>query len=127
MIIIFYENIEEFYKKSWSRTIFGLHDTYNFQGTIILCEIIESCMQMMIEKYRFNPRKCLSSSTLSGCIHRKMSKAIIPLPANIENVEVSKKILIRDFSRQNTRLAFDSYIFLPKNKHGTRTTNLSIL
>ena len=84
-------------------------------------------MQMMIEKYRFSPRKYLSSSTLSGCIHRKMSKAIISLPTNIKNVEISEKILIGDFSRENTRLAFDSYNFLPKNKHGTRTTNLSIL
>ena len=42
----------------------------------------------MLELYGFNPRKCNSASTLSGCIERKMSKVIIALPTSHESVGI---------------------------------------
>ena len=56
-----------------------------------------------------------------------MSTVIISLPTNIENGEVSGKTLIRGFICANNRLAFDSYILLPKNKHGAKITKLKVL
>ena len=123
-----YESVKKFYKKLRLKNKSDLNDIYNFQDTIILCEIFESHVQTMLKKYGFNPRKCLSSSTLSGCIHGKMSKVIISLPTNTENIEVLEKTLIGGFSYVNTHLAFDSNILWPKNKEdGTRKTNLKVL
>ena len=100
--------------------ISDLNDIHNFQDKIILCENCETRTQVMMEKYGFNPRRCLSARTLSGCTHRKMSKVIIYLPTNTKNVEVFEKTLIGGFSFVNTCLAFDSNILLPKNEDGTR-------
>ena len=46
-----------------------LNALYNFQDTIILAETFENRTQSMQEKFKFNPRKCSSASTLSGAIH----------------------------------------------------------
>ena len=114
-----YESAKEFYEKLRMRNISDLNDIYNFQDTVILCKIFKSRTQMMMEKYGFNPRKRSSASTLSGWLHRKMNKVIMFLPTNTKNVEVFEKSLIRGFSCINTRL--------PKNKDGTRKTNLKVL
>ena len=45
-----------------------LNDLYNTQDVILLTEIIESCFQAMQNTYGFNPRKCSSASSMSGCI-----------------------------------------------------------
>ena len=119
-----YESVKKFYKKLHMKKISDLNYFYNFQYTIILCETFQSCAQMMIEKYGFSLRKCLLASTLSGWIHRKMSKV---MPTNTENVEVSEKILIGGFSCVNTCFAFDSNILLPKNKGRTRNGKVKIL
>ena len=34
----------------------------------------------MQNTYGFNPRKCNSASSMSGCIEREMSKIILALP-----------------------------------------------
>ena len=45
-----------------------LNALYNFQDAIILTEIFENRSQNMQEKFKFNPRKCSSVSTLSVAI-----------------------------------------------------------
>ena len=65
---------------------------------------------------KFNPRKCSSASSYSGCAHRDQSKCLIALPADAEHVRVFEKTLIGGFSCVNTRLAFDTQILLSDNK-----------
>ena len=42
----------------------------------------------------FNPRKCNSASSMSGCIEREMSKIILALPTQYEHVEIFEETVI---------------------------------
>ena len=68
--------------------------------------------------FKFNPRKCNSASAFSGYVHRNKSKRNIVLPLDAETVRVFEKTLIGGYSAINTRLAFDTEIFLkdPENE-----------
>ena len=99
-----------------------LNDIYNFQDTIILYEIFENRAKKVILPY--NPRRYNSPSSLSSCIHRFTSKAIIALPTQAEVLELFEKTLIGEFTSVNMRLAFDSIILLPKNSQGQYKENL---
>ena len=83
-----------------------LNDIYNFQDTIILCKIFENRAIEMMQKFP-------SASSLSGCIHRVLLKAIIALPTRAETVNLFEETLIIGFSCINTRLGFDSKLLLP--------------
>ena len=102
------------------RNLGDLNNLYNFQDKIILCEIFESRAQFVNDKFEFNPRKCNSARSFSGCVQRDKSKCIIALPTQTEHVELFQKTLIGRFSCVNTRLAFDSQILLPHDKKKTR-------
>ena len=69
----------------------------------------------MMKKFLSDPRKCNSASSLSGCIHRYLSKVIISLLSKSE-VVVFEKTLIGRFSRVKTQLAFNTSILLPKKQ-----------
>ena len=60
--------------------------------------------------FKFNPRKCNSASSLSGCAHRDKNKCCIALQRDAGHVRVFEKSLIGGFSCVNTRLAFDTDI-----------------
>ena len=94
-----------------------LNDLYNTQDVILLTEIIESRFQSMQDMYGFNPRKCNSASSMSGCIKREMSKIILALPTKYGHVEIFEETLIGGFSCINTRLAFGTLILLPSLKN----------
>ena len=83
---------------------------------ILLVEIIENRFEDMLKKYQYNPRKCNSASTLSGCIQRDLSKVILTLPTCNDHVEVFEKTLTGGFSAVNTRMGFDTEILLPNLK-----------
>ena len=100
-----------------------LNDLYNTQDVILLTEIIESRFEAMKNTYGFNPRKCNSASSMSGCIEKEMSKIILALSAKYEHVEIFEETVIRGFSCVNTRLAFDSLILLPNLKDKTDFKN----
>ena len=68
----------------------------------------------MTKKFPNNPRKCTLASSISGCIHRYLSKAIILLPIQAKIVDLFDQTLIGGFSCVNTRLAFDSKILFPQ-------------
>ena len=51
-------------------------------------------------------------STLSGCIQRDLSKAIIALPTSSAHIEIFEKTMTDGFSCVNTRLGFDTEILL---------------
>ena len=67
----------------------------------------------MNDTYGFNPRKCNSASSLSGCIETEMSRIILALPTKLEHVEIFEKTVTGGFSSVNTRLAFDTQNLLP--------------
>ena len=67
----------------------------------------------MEDAYGFNPRKCNSASSMSGCIEREMSKIILALTTKYDHVETFEETVIGRFSCANTRLAFDLQILLP--------------
>ena len=94
---------------------------YNAQDVILLREIIENGFQAMQDTYGFNPRRCNSASSLTGCIEREMPKIILALPTKYDHVEIFKQTITGVFSSVNTRLAFDSQILLPN-----LTTNINL-
>ena len=108
-----YENSKYLYHTLKMRNLGGMSDLYNAQDVILLCEIIESRFQMMNDKYGFNPRKCNSASSMSGCIEREMSRVILVFPTKLEHVEIFEQTVTGGFSSVNTRLAFDTQILLP--------------
>ena len=65
-----YENVKRFWRTLRLEKLSELNDIYNFQDTIILCEIFENRAVEMMKKTSYNPRKCTSASSLSGCMHR---------------------------------------------------------
>ena len=80
----------------------------------------------MQDNYGFNPRKCNSASSLSGCIEREMSKVIITFPTSVEHLEIFEKTVTGGFSCVNTRLAFDTSILCPKKLDGSRDKNWKV-
>ena len=79
-----YENVKKFGQKIRMKKLSHLNDICNFQDTITLCEIAENRANEMMNRFPYNPRKCSSTSSLSGCIHRFPSKTIIALPTKAE-------------------------------------------
>ena len=118
-----YDNVKRFWKTLRLEKLSDLNHIYNFQDTIILCEIFENRATEMMKKTLYNSRKCTSASSLSGCMHRFISKAIIVLPMQAEIVDLFEQTLIGDFNCVNTRLAFDSIISLPKNSENEPKEN----
>ena len=118
-----YDNVKRFWKTLRLQKLSDLNHIYNFQDTIILCEIFENRATEMMKKTLYNSRKCTSASSLSGCMHRFISKAIIVLPMQAEIVDLFEQTLIGDFNCVNTRLAFDSIISLPKNSENEPKEN----
>ena len=109
------------------RNLGDLNDLYNTQDVILLCDTIESRFQAMQNTYGFNPRKCNSASTMSGCIETEMLKVIIALPTKYEHFEIFEQTVIGGFSCVNTRLAFDTQILLPNSLDSENlTTKISI-
>ena len=90
-----------------------MNDLCNVQDVSLLCEIAENRFQFMHDQYSFNPRKCNSASTLSGCIEREISRIIIALPTFNEAVNIFEQTIAGGFSSVNTRLTFDTEILLP--------------
>ena len=98
-------------------TLGDLNRIYNIQDTLILCEIFEQRSQLLQELFKFNPRKCNSASAFSGYVHRNKSKCNIVLPLDAKIVRIFEKTLIGGYSCVNTRLAFDTEIFLKEVEH----------
>ena len=87
-----YENSKYLYQTLKMRNLGDLNDLYNTQYVILLSEIIESQFQAMQNTYGFNPRKCNSASSMSGCIEREMSKIILALPTRYDHLKFLKKL-----------------------------------
>ena len=97
-----------------------LNKIYNFQDTIILYEIYEQLSSHLQDFFKFNPRKCNSTSSFSGCVHKEKSKCCIASPTDAGHVKVFEKTLIGGFSCVNTRLDFDTEILLNNDKKNNK-------
>ena len=91
-----YENVKRFWRAICLKNLSELNDIYNFQNTIILCKIFENRVRKMTRRFPYNPQKCTLASSLSGCIHRFISKAIIALPTQTKIVELLEKPWLAD-------------------------------
>ena len=112
-----YEDVKNFFKLLGLRTLGDLNKYYNLQDTLILCVIFEQRSDMLERLFKFNPRKCNSASAFSGNTHRNKSKCNIVLPLDAETIKVFEKTLIGGYSCINTRLAFDTEIFLKDSEN----------
>ena len=99
-----YETVKKFYQTMQLKSLGELNKLCNFQDTIILCEISESRASQLQKLFKFNPRKCNSASSFSGCVHRDKSKCLIALPTEAEHVRVFEKTLIGGFSCVKTHV-----------------------
>ena len=108
-----YQDMEFLFRSLKMRNLGDMNDLYNMQDVILLCEIMENRFQKMQDKFGFNPRKCNSASTFSGCVQRNQSKVIISLPTNYKHAEIFEKTLIGGFTCVNNRVGFDTEILLP--------------
>ena len=111
-----YENVKKFYKTLKLKNLGELNKIYNFQDTIILCEIFEQYSCRLQEIFKYNPWKCNSASSFSGCVQRYKNKCCIAFPTNAKHARLFEKTLIGGFSCVNTRLAFDTEILLGDKK-----------
>ena len=90
-----YEDVKKLFCLMKMQDLSDLNALYNFQNTIILGEIFENRAKNMLQKFKFNPRKSSSASTLSGAIHRDLSKAITCFLTKEEIVELLEKNINR--------------------------------
>ena len=119
-----YEDMKFLYETLKMRNLGDMNDLYNMQDVILLCEIIENRFEKMHKKFGFNPRKCNSASTLSGCVQRNQSKVIVVLPTNYSHAEIFEKTLIGSFTCVNNRLGFDTEVLLPSVNEDFSKTNI---
>ena len=112
-----YENVKKFFTVLRLKPLGDLNRVYNFQDTAILCEIFEQRCLLLQKLFKFNPRKCNSASSFSGCVQRFKSKCCIALPTGAEIIRVFEKVLIGGYSCVNTRMAFDTDLFLKDTKN----------
>ena len=108
-----YESSFFLYKTLTMRNLGDMNDLYNAQDVILLCEIAENRFQFMRDQYGFNPKKCNSASTISGCIETEMSRVIIALPTSNQAADIFEQTITGGLSSVNTILAFDTEILLP--------------
>ena len=111
-----YENVKKFCKILKLKTLGGLNRIYNFQDTAILCEIFEERSSLLQKLFKYNARKCNSASSFSGCVQRLKSKCSIALPTNAEIIKVFEKTVTGGYSCVNTRVGFDTDLFLKNTK-----------
>ena len=107
-----YQSVKKIFMLLKLKTLGDMNRIYNFQDTLILCEIFEQRASLLEKLFKFNPRKCNSASSFSGTIHRNKSKCNIVMPTNTEQIRVFEKTLIGGYSCVNTRVAFDNELFL---------------
>ena len=100
-----YEDVKKLFELLRMKTLGDMNRVYNIQDTLILCEIFEQRSILLQNLFKFNPRKCNSSSSFSGCVHRNKSKCNIVLPTDAKKIRIFEKTLIGGYSCVNTRMA----------------------
>ena len=114
-----YEDVKKLFKLLRLETLGDMNKIYNIQDTLILCEIFEQRSILLEKLFKFNPRKCNSASSFSGCVQRNKSKCNIVLPTDPKKIRVFENMLIGGYSCVTTRATFDTELFL-KDKQNER-------
>ena len=107
-----YQNVKKFFMLLRLKTLGDMNRIYNFQDTLILCKIFEQKASLLEKLFKFNPRKCNSASSFAGTVHRNKTKCNIVMPTNTKQIRVFEKTLIGGYNCVNTRMAFDTELFL---------------
>ena len=69
-----YENIKTNYQTMKLKNLGELNKIYNFQDTIILCEIFEKQSDYLQKLFKYNPSKCiLQVHSVAVCIEIKVN------------------------------------------------------
>ena len=110
-----YKAVKKFYQTLNLDNLGQINKFYNFQDLLILAEIFEQRSNRLQEIFKFNPRKCNSASSFSGCVHRNKTKYLIALPTSASDSLLFERALIGGFSCVNNGLAFNSQTLLPRN------------
>ena len=103
-----YEDVKKLFKLLRLHTLGDMNRIYNIQDTLILCEIFEQRSLLLQNLFKFNPRKCNSASSFSGCVQRNKSKCNIVLPTDAKKIRIFEKTLIGGYNCVNTKMGFDS-------------------
>ena len=61
-------------------------------------------------------KKCNSASSFSGCVQRLKSKCSIALPTDAEIIKLFEKTVMGGYICVNTRVGFDTDLFLKNTK-----------
>ena len=89
---------------------------YDFQDTIILCEIFEQQSSHLQDIFKYNPTNViLQVVSVVASIGIKVSVVLLFL-LTVNMLENLKKTLIGGFSCVNTRLASDTEVLINKNE-----------
>ena len=107
-----YQNVKKFFMLLRLKTLGDMNRIYNFQDILILCEIFEQRASLLEKLFKFNPRKCNSASSFSGTVRRNKTKCNIVMPTNTRQIRVFENTLIVGYSCVNTRMVFDTELFL---------------
>ena len=108
-----FEDVKKLFKLLRLTTLGDMNKIYNIQDTLILCEIFEQRSILLQELFKFNPSKCNSASSFSGT----KSKRNIVMPTDAKKIRAFEKTLIGGYSCMNTRMAFDTELFLKDKKN----------
>ena len=86
-----YENVKKFCQLMKLKDLGELNKIYNFQDTVTICELFEQRSGHLQKLFKYNPLKCNSASSFSGCVHTDKTKRMIALPTEAKHVRVSEK------------------------------------
>ena len=89
-----YEDVKKLFKLLRLETLGNMNKIYNIQDTLILCEIFEQRSMLLEKLFKFNPRKCNSASSFSGCVQRKRANVILCFLQTLKKIKVFEKTLI---------------------------------
>ena len=91
-----YEDVKKLFKLLNLKTLRNMNKIYNIQDTLIFCEIFEQRSILLEKLFKFNPRKCNSASSFSGCVKRNKSKCNTVLPTDAKKIKYLKKLSLED-------------------------------
>ena len=111
-----YENVKKFCKILKLKTLGDLNRIYDFQDTVILCEIFLDISSLLQKLFKYNAKKCNSASSFSGCVQRLQSKCSIALPTDAEIIKLFERTVMGGYICVNSRVGFDTNLFLKNTK-----------
>ena len=98
-------------------TLGDFNRIYHFQDTAILFDFFEQRSSLLQKLFKYNAKKCNSASSFLGCVQRLKSECCIALSTDAEIVRIFEKKVMGGYSCVNTRICFDTDLFLKDTKN----------